>query len=263
MAVFVFMQLLVSLLCFLFSSFAFTDQSKLTPVQWGEWESARQLYDQGKFDEALKDLQAHPKEIANYYYNLGTIYFQLNQSGKAVAYLEKANRLVFHDPDININLRIARNTLADLIGKEKVDPASTWTESFADRLTSTEVKGTVSFGLIVFVILLFQAYFRTRNLRRALFRPSGVIGFAGFAVTLGIYGIYQLSSNAPAAISLEFETIRSGPGERFAELGRLETGTKVRALEAATSDNQAEVWQQIRYSQDGIGWVRASHLLLL
>ncbi len=260
-----FLVMAIFFLSSLLSTFLFADSPSqpLTPIQWREWESVKQLYDAGKYNEALNELSTHPKEIASYYYNLGTIYFQLNQAGKAVAFLEKANRLDFHDSDININLRIARQALSQLIGKENVDPASTWTESIADRLTATEVRGGLSFGVLVFIILLFQAYVRTRNIFKALLKPAGVIGFAGFVVTLGIYGIYQMAGSSPPAICTEHEVVRSGPGERFSELGKLESGAKVRVLETVTHDQQAEIWQQIRFSQDGIGWVRASHLLLL
>src|SRR4051794_20660270 len=78
---------------------------------WGEWKEANALYDSKKYDEALQNLQTHPRNDFSFYYNLGTIHLRLGHLGPALAYLEKANHLHPHDSEIQSNLALARSDL--------------------------------------------------------------------------------------------------------------------------------------------------------
>jgi tetratricopeptide (TPR) repeat protein len=258
---------------------AFTDSSSNT--HWGEWTEARNHYDQKHYSEAMAALQAHPFETANYYYNLGTVSYRLGQLGQAVAYLEKGNRIATHDPDIQYNLSIVRSALSQQMGAEQLDPASTWWEKLADRVTLEQARATLGLmGLIVSLIWI-RAYLSTRSLRQTFLNSAGFIGVLCFGITLAVYGIQRLAEGAPPAISLAKDSVRSGPGNQYMELARIEAGTKVRLLGSSVADtvtiqpvgsetppkvgiaNNAEIWKQVRYSSEGVGWVRAASLLTL
>lgn len=273
------------------------------------FRGVKSAFDSGAYTEALRQLQSNPSDDATYYYNLGTTFLKLGKAGPAVAYLEKANRLEPHDASIQQNLQISRNTLGHLMGTQKLDPASTWSENVADNLRLDEIRG--AFGLVGFVIALFwiRSYLKSRRIRQTLMKPAGIMGIGALAITAGLYSIEVAGMN-PAAVCLNRQTIRSGPGDQYIELSQCESGMKVRllgptaeaqnALTATPVSDSAvpsstipssvpsalslaasatapsttpsvgaalnpapQLWRQIRYSADGIGWVRSSGLLLL
>jgi tetratricopeptide (TPR) repeat protein len=240
------------------------------PASWSDWQEAKNFYEAGDYEAALQVFKAHPREGSSYYFNLGTLYSRLHRWGEAIAHLEKANKLHPHDPDIQFNLAFVRNELSQQLGSEKLDPASSWVEELADRVSLDEVRATLGLLGVIVLALWIQAYWKTRDLKHAIIQPSGIIGLFCFFITLGIYGIQRWADEHPPAICLNHLVIRSGPGNHFLELSQLNAGTKVRLLgpsapEAIQGSNspQSEVWKQIRYSAEGIGWIPASSLLTL
>lgn len=250
-----------------------------------EFEPIQAAFQSEKFDEALRQIQAHPHDDGAYYYNLGTVLLKLGRIGQATAYLEKANHLQPHDVAIQQNLHLARNALGQSIGPERLDAASSWGETLADRLKLDEIRG--AFGLVAFIIALFwiRSYIKTRKLRETLMKPAGWLGIGALAITAGLYGVERMSGLNPVAVCLEHTSIRSGPGDTYVELSQTEAGMKLRALgptseqinpssvsTAAVPPSPAPsagpgaalpLWRQVRYSSDGIGWIRASSVLLL
>jgi tetratricopeptide (TPR) repeat protein len=286
-------QLLIALSLFLAAQHTFADAP--TSALAGELSAANELepvqaaFKSGNFEDALRRLQAHPHDNGSYYYNLGTVLLKLGRVGQATAYLEKANHVQPHDVAIQQNLSIARGALSQSIGPEKLDAASSWTENLADRLRLDEIRG--AFGLVAFIIALFwiRSYLKTRRLRETLMKPAGWLGIGALAITAALYGVERLSSLNPIAVCLEHTSVRSGPGESYVELAQTEAGMNLRAL-GPTSEQMVSasaspapapspsvsaspspeaspatppIWLQVRYSSDGIGWVRASSVLLL
>jgi tetratricopeptide (TPR) repeat protein len=224
----------------------------------------KQLFKAGKYDEAAKLLLSHPETTPAYYYNLGTIEYRRDQLGPAVAYLEKANRLQPHDAAIQSNLRAARLKLGHLIGEDHLDPASTSFEAFADTVPIAEIRGGI--GLLCLVLTLFwiRSYLKTRSLTQTLFKPVGFLGILALGVVLALYGAERVAASHPPAVVIDRQTVRSGPGDRFLELSQVESGSKLRLMgPSEKAEGTGEPWLQVRFSADGIGWVRASSLLLL
>lgn len=236
-----------------------------------DWDHLRSQYDAGRLNEALRTLQSRPGSDPHYFYNLGTIYLRLERPGTATAYLEKANRLRPHDPDIRNNLRIAQNSLSRVIGQDRLDPASSWLEDTADSLSLNEIRGTLGLFALILSLSWLRSYLKTRNIFRTLRQPAGVLGLLGFLITGGLYVAHRLADSRPPAICLERQSIKSGPGEDYLDLGRVEEGMKVRLLGPSAQGFPAEgvttaagdTWYQVRYSRDGIGWLRGSKILSL
>ena len=238
------------------------------------WEETKGLYDSYRYEEALKSFLDHPENNAAYYYNLGTLYYKLHNLGASVAYLEKSNHLKPHDPDIQFNLTLARMKLGQAIGQEKLDPSSTWTEQLADRVSLDEVRSTLGLLGLIVVLLWIRAYVKTRNLKKMIFQPAGIIGLVGLVITICMYGIQRWAEAYPPVVCLEKQAIRSGPGAHYAELAQIDGGSKLRLLGPSAQDsalntlestpgNSQEIWRQVRYSEDGVGWVKAAGLLTL
>jgi tetratricopeptide (TPR) repeat protein len=229
---------------------------------WGGWQNVRSLYDSGKFPEALQALKNAPSADASYYYNLGNIYYRLGQVGLAVANLEVANRKRPRDSDIQNNLKVAKTALAKTLGEDRVDPASSWLETVADTAPLDEIRLIIGLSALLVAMFLVYAYLRERNLRKTLLRPISIVLLTIFALSGSLYLAQRLASSNPPAISTEQQIIRSGPGEQFVELGRVEAGVRLRLLGPSIQTGQ-DLWRQVRYARDGLGWAKASSLLPL
>jgi tetratricopeptide (TPR) repeat protein len=262
---------------------------------YGAWQEAKTFYDAGKYEDAFRSLRSNPTENAAYYYNLGTIAYKLGRPGTAVAFLEKAAELQPGDSATSHNLQLSRAALTHLIGQDRLDPATTWYESLADRAATPEAKGAI--GLVGLIVALgwFRAFRRVRSLGPTLLEPAGMLGALGLAATVGVFGAGRLAELHPPAICVERQVVRSGPGEHFLEIGSVEAGSRIRLLGPAATVNASadastaappsqgtsldgerdkavaqtpnadavQTWRQVRFSQEAIGWVRSSSLLLL
>ena len=231
------------------------------------WEEIRQYYDSSHFEKALELLQTHPQENSAYYYDLGTLYYKLGRLGPALGYMTKAYRLKPHNSDIHHNLSVIRSSVSRKIGLENLDPSSSFLEQLSDPLSFNDVRVGVGASGILMCLLFIQSFYATRKTRRTLLNLFGMIGLSGFIVALSVYGIYRVTQLSPPAIALERQVARSGPGDHFSALGQIQEGTQVRLLDSSgeihpspLTQGSEEVWKQIRFSPDGIGWVRASSL---
>ena len=242
---------------------------------WGEWDEAHQSETQGKWDDAIKALQAHPHpEEASYFYNLGVLTYRTGNLGAAVGYFEKANRIRPHDPDIQANLRIARKAVSQTLGSgQELDNASTWVESLSDHMPMDELRGTL--GLLAFIMTLMwtRSFMKTHQLRKTFVQSSGIVGLLAFGLTASLYAAQRSAQAHPPAVSLQGQVIRSGPGNQFLEIGKLKPGMTVRLLgpvsaamlanDPASKADGTETWHQVRFTEDEMGWVPTSSLLLL
>ncbi len=234
------------------------------------WQVMKEQYSAGKYESAISLLQEHPEETSNYYYNLGTLFLRTEKMGKAMAYLEKANRLKPYDPAIQQNLYVAREHLSRTQGAETIDAASNAIEKVADRISLNELRGILGMVGLCLVLMWLRGYLKTRSIQRTFLTLSGFVASLGMLITLSLYGAQRITESHPAAVCLDPTAIRSGPADTFLELSKIDAGTKVRALgPTATAPNSTnpsapeELWRQIKFSEDGIGWVRASNILLL
>ncbi len=232
---------------------------------WAEWDEAKSHFDSGRWSEALAGLLAHARpNDSSYYYNLGTTYYQLGNTGLAVANLEKANRIRPHHSDIQANLSLARQSLSQKIGSERLDPASSWVEQLADQVSFDEVRATLGFFTLALIMIWIRNYARTQQIKTVFFHPAAYLGTLALSITLAVYGIRLWANSHPCAILLEKQTIRSGPGDHFQLLEEAELGSKLRILGPLSSQEGAdENWNQVRYSSEGIGWVKSKSLLIL
>ena len=232
--------------------------SQAQAVEWGEWQEVKTLYDAGKLDDAIASLRSKANSTSAFHYNLGTLLLASQKTGEALAHLEKANRLKPHDPEIQTNLKIARDSLGGVIGVDQLDPASSSLEAIADQLPRDEANGII--GLLALIVggLWARAYNKNRSLTRVLSRSTGTMGLIGLILIASLYALLQVSRSQPPAALLERQTIRSGPGETFPQMIQLEAGVKVRVTGA-----EDQGWTQIRHSKDRLGWIRSSSLLLL
>lgn len=234
------------------------------------WTLIHDLNASGQYDAAYKTLLGSTLEKdSTYYYNLGTLSYRMGRAGAALGYFEKANHLKRHDPDIHHNLEVVRADLGHTLGENKLDPASTWVETFADQVSLEEVRGVLGLVALFLVLFWLRAYRKSRRLRDSLLQPAPLTTSIALALVTIVYLLETQANAHSPAIATERQTVRSGPGLSYNELSQLEAGTKVRLIgesDTGTSPDGSKTnnpWLQIRYTQDGVGWVPAQGLIRL
>ena len=236
-------------------------------IHLAEMSDLGQLEASGRYKEAVDLLKQSPTYDAVYFYNLGVLHGKLGQAGPAVAYLEKANSLRPHDPEVQRNLALARdalrNALAGMNSETGLDSASTSLERFSDRIQGDEILGVTGLVTLIVSLLWIRAYLKTRNLTKTFLKPSGWFGFLALVLVFAFYGLYRTGNSSPAAILIGKELLRSGPGLSFPEITPIESGVKVRLVGSPASANENELWQKVRYKNDQTAWVPLSSLLPL
>lgn len=212
----------------------------------------------GKFAEAVAAAREVTPQDAAYFYNLGTLLFRDGQIGPSVAHLEKAHALSPLDPAISKNLAATKVFLVQTLGEGRLDPASNLLERWADRLPLKVIQA------ILGLLIGFSAWTIVQRKRT---QGGGKLFGVSLVFFLAISMLRMGMGLASSAMVLELQTLRSGPGEQFLDLGRAEAGIKLRISGetriAEKAGSQTESWSQVRYSSDGIGWIKSSALLLL
>lgn len=222
--------------------------------------TARALYDQGKFQDALALIEKDGLKGAADYYNAGNCLFKLGRLGHALAYYEKANGLAPGNTDIAYNLELTKEELRKAGALPKSRSFWTgWFVPFSKSFSEVWVNLVLTIATALVAWLAFRARKQGLKLRQALSETR-------FATALGLWVICVALATATsvaqstrlAAIVSENGVVRSGPSETFTELIRVPAGSKVEVL-----DDSREGWQQIRFSLGNVGWIMEKDLLLL
>lgn len=242
--------------------------STLAQASADSWSKVVELERAGQLDEAIRLLESEASPHGADSYNRGTLYAKKGQWAQAVAYLEKAKQEIPHDPDVSFNLSIARDELEKILGPGRLDPASHWLERLADQAPLTEIRGLLGLCGLIMIALWLRSYAKHRVLRRALLQPAGLWVLFSFLLTFGLYLAERITHPSPPGMILATEIVRSGPGKSYLDLGRVEAGMKIRVLGAnptptEQSNTESELWRQVRFSGDQVGWIPEKCLLLL
>lgn len=227
-------------------------------VCWAD--DARSLYDQGKYAEALQQLEQSGMKTATDFYNAGNCYFKLGKFGQALSYYEKALSLSPGDADIRYNIKLAEANVEKRSARVKdqrfwmgtlIPAAKRVPESFADLLLA------LCTGALA--VSAMQAKRKKLRFQQAIMQPR----------FLGVFGVWCLACSLTAAVVMAHHTkfaavvadlsvARSGPNDTFTELFKLPAGSKVEL-----TGEQREGWVQVRFSLGNVGWIMEKDLLSL
>jgi hypothetical protein len=234
-------------------------------IGWGEWSQAKSRFDSKQWQEAIAELLAHPRPLeSSYHHNLGTTYLYSGEVAPAVAHLEKANRLRPHQPDIQNNLNLARQRLGEKMGQDRLDPASSGIEQLADQVPQEEVRANLAFFTLCLILVWIRNFSRSKKISSTFLHPASYLAMSAEALSLLIYLSSLWASHYPPAMILHSGVIRSGPGEHFQQLEQAECGVKVRILgPSSEGEGDHEIWNQVRYDHESIGWIQAKNLMPL
>ncbi len=221
-------------------------------------DELKRLVDASKFEEAKVLLEQSDDPSAAAFYNRGYVAFRMGQTGKAVAYFEKASQLAPSDDDTRHNLLLARQRLLNETGLKTLDPASGLLERFSEGIPVEGVKNVWGLVSLLLVFAWLRGFALKRSLRHSIFRPVALILFLAWTATTLVWSLGKSPSRHSAAVAIEASVIRSGPGPGYTELTRVVAGVKVVKLGPVQPG-----WIQVRYDEDGIGWVESANVLAL
>jgi len=218
---------------------------------------ANKAYTDGLFTNAVdlyKQVLTSGNESWELYYNLGNSYYKMNDFASAILYYEKAKKLDPGNEDINFNLKVTNNKIAD-----KIEPLpelfyKRWYRNLVE-LFPVDIWARIT--SLTLILSLFFALFYVMSQRVFLRKMGFWTGILFFILSLvsvhfAIQNYKTLQNNTEAIIFTPTVTIKSSPDEKSIDLFVLHEGTKVNIL-----DNIGN-WYEIRIANGSVGWLPVS-----
>jgi len=219
--------------------------------------AANKAYTDGLYTNALelyKQVLKDGYESADLYYNIGNVYYKMNDFTSAILYYERAKKLSPGNEDIDYNLKVANSKIAD-----KIEPIPElfyrrWYTSLT-RQFSADTWATA--GIIGFIVSLILAAFyvisRMLFVRKLGFWLGIILLFLSVFCFLFAYQNYRTVKNQTDAIIFSpTVTIKSSPDDKSIDLFVLHEGTKVQLLD------QIGTWFEIKIANGSVGWLPSS-----
>lgn len=214
------------------------------------FDSANRLYEQGKYAEAatayqklLESGQVSPAV----YFNLGNAFFKAGQLGRAIAAYRDAAQLAPRDPDLQANLRFARNQV-----QGPTLAAARW-QLWLGSLTLNEWTWASMAAVWLFFLLLAVIQWAKRPALRRFTLITGMVAFllsGAFALAL-----HQARSSPCAIIVTRDAVVRQGPLDEAQTAFVAHDGAELSVLDH--KDN----WLQVSVDPRRFGWVRRDEVV--
>jgi tetratricopeptide (TPR) repeat protein len=219
-----------------------------------ELKAANQLYDAGKFSDAIAGYEKIEPKTATLFFNLGNACFREGQIGKAVLNFERARRLSPRDPDILANLKFAQQKL----GVDELNaPTKAWQRflrSAIDSRTPGEWRAFELTGIWLAALAIGLSLWLHRA-RTALMVVS-VAAFAWSAAAAAALSYQAVGERAaPKAIILAKET-----AARFAPLPDATIHFKLGEGTAVSIYEDRGEWLYVERADGQQGWVKRDAL---
>ena len=219
------------------------------------FKNANQLYEEGKFAEALELYQSIEGQIAHWklFYNMGNCYYKTGDFVKAKIYYLRAERLKPFEPSIQKNIDIVNKRFSDKIEAENPD----FITRTIQRIETVVSLNMVSTILIISIIILNLFIFLLIKNGRTKFRLYGVSFSLVIVLLMAGYHIYRTGKQSVrnTAVVIKADTeLRSGPGENNTILFKVNPGLKVKIIEKSRN------WVQVSASSQIAGWIEASRI---
>ena len=213
----------------------------------GDFQSANQLYDAGKFAEAAAAYEKMEPKTAGVYFNLGNALYRQEKFGPAILNYERARQLAPRDPDILANLRFARQRLG-------VDEPASLLRSVVASRTIAEWSWYELAALWATILAVAGAVWWPRG-RAALL----VLAIVAGALTAGTAGIlvHQLRTPPAAIVIAGSADARFAPAAEATVRFKLGEGSRVAIREDRGS------WLLAERADGQQGWIEAERVALV
>jgi tetratricopeptide (TPR) repeat protein len=247
--------LLPLLLVFMLSGAACLPASADTGDFQEGFNRASQLYEKGRYAEALSLYLDIEKTTPHWklFYNMGNCYYKLGDFVRAKVYYLRARRLRPFEPSILENIDIVDKRFNDRIAGEKPD----FLTRAVLRIEAIISVNVVSAALLVLAIILNLFIFLLMKKGKSRFRLYGVSFSLVLTLLIAGYHTYRTGKQNvrdTAVIVKENSQLRSGPGENNTVLFKVNPGLKVKIIEKSRD------WVQVSASSQVAGWLEEDRL---
>ncbi len=220
-----------------------------------------EAYMKGDYETALNHfLEAEPTtEGLAINYNLGNCYFKLGEMPESILHYERALRFDPSNEDVQYNLSIANDMIADKIEVLPKSKLHIWWKTFRYSL-GPDGWAEICIALAFASVLLFLLYYfsHSTNLRRFGF-------FGGFLTFIFLVLTYTLAVSAEnyryaeksAIIFTDKVDVKSEPRGGSVNVFVLHSGTKVEIL------SQEGEWYEVEIGSGAQGWIYQDELRLI
>lgn len=218
-------------------------------------EKAYQSQTALKYEEAIQEYESLMEQgfySSDLYFNTAMAYYNQENLGNAILYLEKAVRLSPYDETVNTNLKLLQNEQIDALLPLPKFFLKAWWDNFAARL-SPNIWGVLavlsSFLTAVLLTLWVLKKIKKGRKKQILAVPF----FLLLAIMFFFLGNSRANTlaidNEAVILSLEL-SLYIAPGEDAEVDSKIHAGLKVDVLD------QFEDWMKIRLVDGREGWVK-------
>ena len=220
---------------------------------FNEMNNAKSFYDQGAYNEAKEVYQAlldSGVQTSQLYYNIGNVYFRLNESSNAVLNYEKALKIEPGNEDVLHNLKVVNEGLRD-------DFEALPNISFDNLLLkfNSLISYQFVFGIGVLVLLVISAIVFLFKRKSQNFTILNYWLFAALGVVILFWSYAQFSAvtnnDDNAIVMNDNVSVNSEPNSLSTLLFKINSGTKVQVL------LKDESWSRVKLPDGNIGWLES------
>jgi tetratricopeptide (TPR) repeat protein len=216
------------------------------------FDSANQLYEQGKFSEAAAAYQQviqSGKVSPALYFNLGNALFKSGQLGRAIAAYRDAEKISPRDPDVRANLQFIRGRV-----QNSTVSVSRWQQWLA-TLTINEWALLTAAVFWAWIAMLIAIQFRPalKQSLRTLIWCGGIATFA-FCGCLG--ATWSSGSNKTAIVIQKDVVLHNGPLDESPSSATVHDGAELSVLDTKND------WLQVRADSQRVGWLKRDQVVL-
>ena len=219
-------------------------------------------YVRQQYQQAIADYEALLKKgvSADVYYNLGNAYYRTDNITRAVINYERALLLSPGDPDIRVNLQLARSKTIDKITPESEMFFVTWYRSLVN-IMSVDGWATMSLVSLAIAIILALCYLFSG---RVWMQKTGFFGALAMIVIFGLSNLFawqqkdQLVNRTGAIVISPAAAVKSTPANGGTDLFIIHEGTKVEI-----TDSSMKEWKEVRIADGKEGWIKASMIEMI
>ena len=219
-------------------------------------------YVRQQYQQAIADYEALLKKgvSADVYYNLGNAYYRTDNITRAVINYERALLLSPGDPDIRVNLQLARSKTIDKIIPESEMFFVTWYRSLVN-IMSVDGWATMSLVSLAIAIILALCYLFSG---RVWMQKTGFFGALAMIVIFGLSNLFawqqkdQLVNRTGAIVISPAAAVKSTPANGGTDLFIIHEGTKVEI-----TDSSMKEWKEVRIADGKEGWIKTSMIEMI
>ena len=225
-------------------------------------DDANELYRNQQYQSALNiydSINSYGYESALLYYNIGNVYYKLNEIPKAILYYEKALKLDPKNEKVNQNLSRARLLTIDRI--EEI-PEFFLLNSYREFVFAFNSNVWAILSIIFFVscLVAFLIFFLSSRtgMRRIGFYAGVILLIFSISTLLFANKSYKMFTSHDSAVVIQpTVTLQGSPNENSSELYIIHEGTKVYLLDSIDD------WLEVRLSDGKKGWLKSETIELI